>query len=323
MTPFLDPAQVEAHRRNNLLHSIVLIGGIASVLATAAYLLYGSGGIVFAFTSVILLSLLAPQVPPEVLMRLYRGQLQAPGRDQLSRIVDELSARAELPVRPDFYVIPSATVNAFATGSPSRSAIAVTEGLLRRLTLREIAGVIAHEMSHIRNNDLWLMNLADIMTRYVQVMSYVALYLAIMNVLAVTTGDMMVSWWGIALLYVAPSISSLLQLGLSRTREFDADREGAMLSGDPLGLASALTRLDSSTGRFWEDLTFPVPARRTPQPSLLRTHPPTEERVARLRSMVPGMHMPPIAVVEEPMISLIGCGPVAMRPRFRWPGVWF
>jgi len=275
------------------------------------------------FVSVAVLSLLAPQVPPALLMRLYRGRLHTPGRDQLSLIVDELSARAGLPARPQLYVIPSATLNAFATGSPRHSAIAVTEGLLRRMTLREIGGVIGHEVSHIRNNDLWLMNVADIMTRYVQIMSYVALYLAVTNLLAIAAGDRTVSWWGIALLYLAPSVSSLLQLGLSRAREFDADREGAMLTGDPLGLASALTRLDSSTGRFWEDFAFPVPARRTPQPSLLRTHPPTEERVAQLRAMVQQPALAPIAVVEEPMLTMIGCGPIELRPRYRFPGVWF
>lgn len=302
----------------------MLIGGIAGVLAVGAYLLFGTSGAVAMLASAGVLSLVAPRVPPELIMRLYRGQRQPPERqDQLSRIVDELSSRAELAERPDLYVIPSGTLNAFATGRPGKSSIAVTEGLLRRLTLREIVGVLGHEVSHIRNNDLWLMNAADLMSRYVQAMSYVAIYLAITNVLALSTGDLTISWWGIALLYLSPALSSLLQLSLSRTREFDADREGAMLTGDPLGLASALSRLDSSTGRFWEDLTFPVPARRTPQPSLLRSHPPIEERVARLRGMVGERQMPAIAVVEEPMVSLIGCGPIEMRPRYRWPGVWF
>lgn len=321
--PFLDPAQLKAHEDMNFVHSILLIGGIAAVLATGAYLLFGASGIVAAFLSLSVLSLVAPQVPPEIVMRLYRGRLHVPGRDQLSHIVDELSRRAQLATRPDLYVIPSATLNAFATGSTGHSAIAVTEGLLRSMTLREIAGVIAHEISHIRNNDLWLMNLADVMTRFVQLMSYMALFLAITNVLALTTGDMPVSWWGIALLYLAPAVSSLLQLALSRTREFDADRQAAALTGDPLGLASALTRLDRSTGRFWEDLSFPVPARQTPQPSLLRSHPAIEERVARLRGLVPKVNMPPIRIVEEPMVTLIGRGPIELRPRYRWPGIWF
>lgn len=321
--PFLDPAELKAHQDVNFTHSILLIGGISLVLAAGAYLLFGGSGIVAAFIALSILFLAAPQVPPEVAMRLYRGRLQEPGRDQLSHIVDELSRRAQLATRPDFYVIPSATLNAFATGTPQHSAIAVTEGLLRSMTLREIAGVIAHEISHIRNNDLWLMNVADVMTRFVQLMSYVALFFAVSNVLALTTGDMPVSWFGIALLYLAPAVSSLLQLALSRTREFDADRQAATLTGDPLGLASALSRLDRSTGRFWEDLSFPVPARQTPQPSLLRSHPAIEERVARLRGFVPQVKMPPITIVEEPMVSLIGCGPIEMRPRYRWPGVWF
>src|SRR5690606_35875501 len=120
-----------------------------------------ASGLVAVFLSLCILSLMAPQVPPELVMRLYRGRLHPPCRNQLSYIVDEPSRRAQLTRRPDLYVIPSATLNAFATGSPQHSAIAVTEGLLRNMTLREIAGVIAHEIRHIRNNDLWLMNLAD------------------------------------------------------------------------------------------------------------------------------------------------------------------
>lgn len=88
--PFLDPAQLKAHEDMNFVHSILLIGGIAAVLATGAYLLFGASGIVAAFVSLSILSLVAPQVPPEIVMRLYRGRLHAPGRDQLSHIVDEL-----------------------------------------------------------------------------------------------------------------------------------------------------------------------------------------------------------------------------------------
>ena len=110
--------------------------------------------------------------------------------------------------------------------------------------MREIIGVVGHEMSHIRNNDLSVMTLADTMTRFVQMLSYAALVLVGLNLIGLLGDEPPFSWWAILLLYLAPAITSVLQLALSRTREFDADLEGAMLTGDPLGLASALRRLD-------------------------------------------------------------------------------
>jgi heat shock protein HtpX len=90
-----------------------------------------------------------------------------------------------------------------------------------------------------------------------------------------------------------------------------------------MGLASAMRRLEPYTGRFWEDLMFPVPARRVPQPSLLRTHPPTKERIDRLLALGDVPKLEPIVIVEQPMMSLVGYGPGEMRPRYRWPGLWF
>jgi heat shock protein HtpX len=138
------------------------------------------------------------------------------------------------------------------------------------------------------------------------------------------SGEQVLSWGAILLLYFAPALSTLLQYALSRTREFDADLEGAMLTGDPIGLAQALRRLDHYTGRFWEDMTPPVPARRIPVPSILRTHPPTKQRIDRLlalSAMRPAGE-PPLMVAEAPLISLAGWGPVELRPRYRWPGIW-
>lgn len=324
MLPLLDEEARREHKTRNIRHSVLLMGGMAMVLGLAAWLLWGATGTLLVFATVGLIVLLAPRIPPEVIMRLYRAQPIQPGQaGQLRDIVSMLSERAGLPAAPRLYVIPSLMLNAFATGSRERPAIAVTEGLLRKLTMRQIAGVLAHEISHIRNNDLWVMGLADVMTRFVQLLSYVALALAAFNIFGLVTGEDQISWWAILLLYLAPAIASLLQLGLSRTREYDADLEGAMLTGDPMGLASALTLLEQHTGRFWEDLMFPVPGRRVPQPSLLRSHPPAEKRVARLRELDMKGAAPSIAYAEEPRVTLIGVGPIEMRPRFRWPGVYY
>jgi heat shock protein HtpX len=312
------------HRRRNLLQSMALLGGIGILLVLATALVWGATGAALSTIVLASLFLLAPRVPPEAVMRLYRATYVPPnGPSQLSSLVDVLAYRAGLAQRPKLYVVPSMTLNAFATGSPDNSAIALTEGLLRRLTLREISGVLAHEISHIRNNDLEVMGVADVMTRFLQLLSYVALALAVLNLFAMLSGEQVVSWWTVVLLYLAPALSSLLQLRLSRSREFDADREAAGLTGDALGLASALKQLETYTGHFWEDLMFPVPARRVPQPSLLRTHPTNDERITRLLSLQAEPRHEPIVIVEQPMVSLVGLGPIEMRPRYRWPGLWY
>jgi heat shock protein HtpX len=167
------------------------------------------------------------------------------------------------------------------------------------------------------------MGLADVMSRFVQSLSYVAVLLAVINLTAQMGGEEGMPWIAILLLYLAPAITGLLQLALSRTRELDADQEGAMLTGDPLGLASALRRIETYTGRVWEEMMLPVPARRIPFPSVLRSHPETEERVRRLLAMEGQMKSPPIAVGDGPMISLVGLGPGEMRPRYRFPGLWY
>jgi heat shock protein HtpX len=323
MTPFLDEKAREAHRHRNFLHSLVLSIAITILLAMATAILWGPIGVALTLITLFLLFIGSPRLPPSAIMALYRARHVPQDESQLSSLVDVLAYRAELKHRPKLYVIPSMTLNAFATGTPDQSAIAVTEGLLRRLSLRETAGVLAHEMSHIRNNDLWIMGLADVATRFLQLLSYVALALAILNILAIFTNGETVSWLAILLLYLAPAISSLLQLGLSRTREFDADLEAAGLTGDPEGLAMALDKLETYTGRFWEDLMFPVPARRIPQPSLLRSHPPTADRITRLEQFGGQIHSEPLKIVEQPMMTLVGYGPGEMRPRYRWPGLWY
>lgn len=323
MEAFLDDKAQREHASRNVVQSLLLLAGIGTLLVMATWILWGPGGALGAVAALGGLSILSPRVPAEIVMRLYRARAVPPDESQLSSLVDVLAFRAGLKARPDLFVVPSMTMNAFAAGTPEKPAIALTEGLLRRLSLREIAGVIAHEMSHIRNNDLEVLGLADLVTRFLQLLSYVAVVLAVINLYTGLRGVEAVSWWAILLLYVSPAISNLLQLGLSRTREFDADREAVSITGDALGLASALRRLETYTGHFWEDLMLPVPARRVPQPSILRSHPANQDRINRLLSLDVATPHDPLVIVEQPMISLVGYGPIAMRPRYRWPGVWF
>lgn len=323
MSVVLDETSRRQHKLRNRLQSILLLVAIGAVLGVSAMLVWGWAGLFWAVLAVMVLVVFAPRIPPEAVMRMYRAREVDPRfAGEVGRVIDVLSQRAGLSARPRLYVIPSAMLNAFATGSQQNASIGITEGLLRTLSLRELAGVLAHEISHVRNNDLRVMGLADAMSRFTQALSTLAVMLASFNFMGMLVGVTFVSWWAILVLYLAPLVSSLLQLGLSRAREYDADLEGAMLTGDPQGLISALAKLERYTGRFWEDL-FPVPGRRVPQPSLLRSHPRTEDRIARLRELDDQPKPPPIVSKDEPAFSASPWRDGVRAPRMRWPGIWY
>jgi len=308
---------------HNVAHALTLLAALGLAAGFSAYLLFGVPGIAAAACLIIGLALAAPKVPAETMMRLYSARRLPADDTQLSSLMDVLAWRAGLPQTPSLYLIPSMTLNAFATGTADRPAIAISEGLVRRLSMRELAGVIAHEMSHIRNGDLWIMGLADMAARLIHSLAFVALALLAYNMFAYATGARMVSWLAIAALYVSPAALNLLQLALSRAREYEADRLAVALTGDPIGLASALNRVDIGTGHIWEDLTPPIAARRVPLPSLLRTHPPAADRVARLQELAESNATAPLVIVERPYVSLVGMGPASLRPRYRFPGLWY
>jgi heat shock protein HtpX len=245
-----------------------------------------------------------------------------PGQDGgLLRIVGALARRAGLEAQPKVYVIPSNMMNAFATGRRDDASLAVTTGLVSRLSTRELAGVLAHEISHIRNGDLWIMGVADMLSRLTLLMSYLAVFLVAVNLPLLMMGEAHIPWAPVLLLYFAPTISAVLQLALSRACEYDADLEGARLSGDPEALASALMRLERLQGQFWENIF--MPGRKNPAPSLLRSHPKTEDRVARLRELNP-RDLDPLPLPVNPLEHLAEMGGAFMRPRYRWmSGLWY
>lgn len=324
MTIGLDDKREKAQQERNRNHTIALVAGLAGLMGLCAWLLWSWAGVLIAFLAAAVMLLVAPKLPPEGLMRLYGARRLDPRHGaQITGMVEILASRAGLAAVPDVYVVPSLTINAFASGSRVHATIAVTEGMLRKLSLRELAGVLAHEMSHVRNDDLWVMGIADLMTRVLRVMSWAALVLAVLYLPAYLGGSMRMPWAGLALAYFAPALGNLLQLGLSRTREYDADLDGVVLTGDPAGLASALWKLERYQGSLIEDL---MPSgRRIPQPSLIRSHPDTEDRIARLKEVSKlESTVPPMALREEPMVSLVGLGPSSMRPRFRLPAfLWY
>ncbi len=317
---YLDEEQRQRARVRNVAQSCVLIGGIGAITALSAYVLFGQTGVVWALVFVGVFSLIGPRVAPDAIMRMFNARPIDPIRGgDIVRLIQILSQRAGLKAAPRLYVIPSQTMNAFAVGTPSRYSLGVTEGLLRRLEFRELAGVLAHEITHVRNNDIWVMSLADILSRFTRSMSFVAIFLLFLSVPATVFTGAPVPWLAIALLYFAPTLSSLLQLALSRSREFDADLGGASLTGDPEGLALALSKLERYQGRLWEDIF--MPGRRIPVPSVLRTHPQTSERIARLMAL----RKPEVAplLFRNPWGHVAGFAPFPSQPRYHWNGFWF
>jgi heat shock protein HtpX len=240
----------------------------------------------------------------------------------LHLIVDELARRARIPT-PSLHYVPSRLLNAFAVGNRSRSAIGVTDGLLRSLNLRELAGVLAHEISHIRHNDMWVMGLADVVSRVTTLLSQIGLLLVIVLLPLALLGLVELSLLGLSVLIAAPFVNNLLQFALSRTREYDADLGAVELTGDPQGLASALDKLERYQGGWVESIL--LPGRRIPDPAMLRTHPPTRERIHRLLSLAPNRPLgPPLgrSLRSDQAATMADFPVIARRPRWHLNGLW-
>lgn len=293
------------HRRNrlvNTVHTWLLAAGSLLILAVCAWAFAGWVGVAYAVVFGTVSMWLVNHVSPAMVLSMYKARPVSRAEfPEGVAIVEELARRAGLPSPPVLHVVPSQMMNAFAVGRRDDSAIAITDGLVRRLTLREFAGVLAHEMSHIAHEDVKVMAFADMVSRYTSLMSTVGLFSLFLNLLGFAGGyEAQVPWVAVIVLMAAPTIGGLLQMALSRTREYDADLGAAMLTGDPDGLASALLKLERAQRRLWEGLV--LPGGRIPDPSMLRTHPPTDERVRRLMALkaARGLPAPPTALGLAP-----------------------
>lgn len=273
------------HATLNTLHTWLLVGGSIMLLAVCAWVFFGPNGIVYAAIFGGISLFMASRVSPQLVLRMYKAQ--PVDRNQFPQghaILDQLMERSGLQARPQLYIVPSKMMNAFAVGRKNNSVIAMTDRLVRAMTQRELAGIMAHELAHVRNEDIRVMAIADMVSRFTSMMSTFGLFALFVNLPAMLFGGgPTVPWIAIVLLMGAPTIGSLLQLALSRTREYDADLGAVMLTGDPDGLASALIKLEKVQGRNWEGMV--LPGGRDPNPSILRTHPRTEDRVERLMAL--------------------------------------
>lgn len=301
-TTTIAPEAFRRHRFVNTLHTGVLAAGSLLLLAVTAWVFGGLAGIVFAviFGAVSLAAM--RRVSPQLILSMYKARPV----DEASfpagvRIVRALAERAGLPAAPRLHVIPSQMLNAFAVGRREDSVIAITDALARRLSTRELAGVLAHEISHITHEDIRVMALADVVSRFTSIMSTVGLFTLFLNLGGFLGGTgHPVPWLAVLVLLAAPTVGGLLQMALSRTREFDADFGAAVLTGDPDGLASALQKLEQARGRLWEGIL--LPGGRIPEPSVLRTHPATADRLARLAELKAAMGESDAAMMTLPAL---------------------
>jgi heat shock protein HtpX len=304
------------HAWRNRLQSLLLIAVLFGIAGLAGFLLAGAEGLWMALAASGLALAIQPLAAARLTLRLYRARPVAfDDAPQLCDLMAGIARRAGLPATPQLHYIPSTLVSAFAVGSPRHAAIALTDGLLRTLGMREIAGVLAHEAAHIAHGDLRVMNLADYVSRLTALFALAGQISLLLSLPWLLEGGAAINWIGLLLLAVSPQLALAAQMGLSRVREFDADLEAAHLTGDPEGLASALARIERIS-RDWR--AWLLPGWGNPDPSWLRSHPPTEERIRRLLSLgrSPAADWPGAGAVT------FGRVPVRRPPRWYPGGYW-
>ncbi len=316
MPHHVDPTIHRRAKWRNYIQTWLIIAGLTGILALCAWLLLGWGGVLWTFILALFVLVAAPSYGPGMVLRFYKARpLSAREVPQLWQTLSTLAQRAGLPAVPHLYYIASANMNAFAVGKPGDAAITVSDGLLRGLNLRQITAVLAHEVSHIANGDMTVMAIADIVNRLTGALQTAGFFLLLVGLWQSSRAAI-----AAVVLLFAPAIGALLQLALSRAREYDADLEAAQLTGDPEGLASALTTLERRQGSLWEN--FVLPGARIPDPSLLRTHPSTAERVRRLLALR-NLEQPQIEASRRTTPLPLDYPKITGRPRFHRFGVWY
>jgi len=316
------PPPLRPHQWRNRLQTALLIILLLTISGLVGNLLLGEIGLWIALGGALLTLILEPVAAWRMTLRLYQARPIYPAEaPDLWRIVTILSQRAELPATPVLYYIPSPMINAFAVGHGKHAAIALTYGLLSKLTLRELSGVLGHEIAHIAHGDLKVMGLADYISRLTNLFSAAGQLMLLLSlpILFIEGYGISINWFSMLLLLFSPQLAVLAQLGLSRVREYDADQKAAILTGDPLGLAYALARIEHHS-RFWIEIF--LPGWGNPQPSWLRSHPPTEERIKRLEGYaMTYSDLKPSLASDLP----IGYATKAVQhaPRWRVGGFWY
>ncbi len=279
----------------NQLKTLILLSALSGLFLLLGHWLGGSSGLVVAFIIAIMMNLFTYFLSDKMVLAMYGAQPLDPDKyKNIYRMVDEMCQEARMPM-PKLWLIPSAMSNAFATGrNPEHSSVAVTEGIIEILEEHELRGVIAHELSHIKNRDILIATIAATVAMAIS-------YLAHMMQWAFIFGgrEERERGGGMGALLVAiimPIAATLIQLAISRSREYLADETGAHISHDPLALASALEKLTLDTKIHETRPETPVQASTASlfivYPfsgggwlSLFSTHPPMEKRIERLKAL--------------------------------------
>src|SRR5215211_3139433 len=271
----------------NTVKTTVLLASLSGLLLVIGNLLGGRSGLVIALGFAVVMNIGSYWFSDKVVLAMYRAQPVGPGHP-LYQIVERLSRRAGLPM-PKVYIIPDASPNAFATGrNPDHAAVAATEGILRLLSEDELAGVVAHELAHVKHRDILISSVAATIAA------------AIMFAANSAKWAMMFGGYGgrddgrdrgnnpialLATIILAPLAAMLIQMAISRSREFSADAGGAAITGNPYGLADALRKIDAVVKRVPLDANPATAHMFIVKPfagaglmSLFSSHPPTEER---------------------------------------------
>jgi heat shock protein HtpX len=270
----------------NIFKTAILLTGLTLILVLAGEYFGGESGALLAFAVAAAMNFFSYFYSDKIALRMYRAQ--AVTRDQLPRVyavVERLTGRAGIPM-PKIYVLPTESPNAFATGrNPQHASVAVTHGILALLNDDELEGVLAHELSHVRNRDILTSSIAATLAGAITMLARMAFWFG--GGERRRNGGMIGS---LLMLLLAPLAATLIQLWVSRTREFEADASGARLTGNPYALASALEKITSASRQIPLVASansahmFIIAPLLSGQSfaSLFSTHPPVRERIQRL-----------------------------------------
>ena len=314
----VDAAALSRQRALNRAHSAIILFGLMALAACMGFVLAGINGVIvgalIAGAGLVVGSASGTAMFRQVYGAIMLGMHNAP---DLVLLVAELARRAGLDRALTIHLLPSRLPQAMSAGDREEPAIAVTLGLLQTLSQRELAAVLAHEIAHIRHGDAFVMRLAASAGALTQTMSTAGILLLIVFLpVFMMTGEVFVSPLAILLLTFSPIVSDLLQLSLSRRREFLADAGAVELTGDPLALAAALQRLERLRGDNWERFA----SRGGGWLHWFRTHPSTKERIDRLLQLAPPARPDlPLAAQPADLRQLFGGRYDPRRRRFMRP----
>ena len=275
--------------------TVLLLALLSAIIIMLGGLMGGRTGVIFAFGLALIMNVGSYWYSDKIVLSMYRARELAPEEaPYLHKIVEELSRNAGIP-KPRICVVPEEAPNAFATGrNPENAVVAFTDGIMRLLSPEELRGVLAHEIGHIVNRDILIQTIAGVMGSAIVTLANIFQFTAIFGGNRDEEGGGTNPIAAIALALLAPMAAGLIQMAISRSREYLADDTGAALCGQPLALAGALNKLGMASGQIpmqegnpsTEQMFIVTPMyAHGGMASLFSTHPPLEERIRRLREM--------------------------------------